>query len=140
MAIIGYNFVDIKASRNSNVAVAQKGLEVNHSISIKNVEKTPLNMASGSSEVLKVEFDFSVLYQEVGSVTLKGDAIFSDTKEIVEESFTSWKQDKKLPQMVDLEIRRFVYTKSLMQAMNLSDLLNLPAPIPLPKFEVKKSE
>ena len=42
--------------------------------------------------------------------------------------------------MIDLNIRKFVYNKSLMQAMNLSDLLNLPAPIPLPKFEKKKKE
>lgn len=138
MAIIGYNFVDINAKRNDKIAVAQKGLEVNHAISIKDVNKAPLNMASGSSEVLKVEFDFSVLYQEVGSITLKGDAIFSDTKEIIEESLKSWSQDKKLPQMVDLEIRKFVYNKSLMQAMGLSDLLNLPAPIPLPKLEIKE--
>lgn len=136
--MIGYNFIDIKAEKNVEAKVAQKGLEVNHAITLSNVTKVPLNMATGSSEVLRIEFDFSVVYQGVGQINLKGDALFSDTPEIITESAASWASDKKLPQMIDLEVRKFVYTKSLMQAMNLSDLLNLPAPIPLPKFEAKK--
>ena len=139
MAVIGFNIIDIKAKRNATKTVAQKGLEVNHAISITDVAKSPLNVAQNEgSEVLRVLYDFAVAYQDVGNVSIKGEIVFTDTKEIIEESAKSWKQDKKLPQMVDMEVRKFAYSKSLIQAMNLSDLLNLPAPIPLPKFELKK--
>jgi hypothetical protein len=140
MSVIGFNFTSIEAKKDSSKAVAQKGMQVNHSISISNVTKVPLNMSETQSEVLKVEFDFSVLYKELGAVKLSGDALYSDTKEIIEESAKEFENSQKLPEMVDLNIRKFVYNKSLMQAMNMSDLLNLPSPIPLPKFEKKKKE
>lgn len=137
MVVVGYNFTNISAKKNTTAVVAEKGLEVNHGIAVSEVTKVPLSVGSNQSEALRVEFTFTVKYQEIGTITLEGDCVYTDTKEILEESLTSWKQDKKLPLMVDLEIRKFTYTKSLMQAMNLSDLLNLPAPIPLPKFEKK---
>ena len=140
MAIIGYSYLDVKGSKNPKVSVAPKGVEVNHSISITEVVKAPLSMGNSNNEVLKVDFQFSVVYKGIGSISLTGNAIFNDTPEILEESFKSWETDKKLPQMVDLEVKKFVYNKSLIQAMNLSDMLNLPSPIPLPKFDVKKKE
>ncbi len=138
MVVVGYNFTNISAKRNTQAVTAQKGLEVNHGISVNNVAKVPLSIGSNQSDAMRVEFTFTVKYQEVGTITLKGDLVYTDTKEILEECLTSWKQDKKIPVMVDLEIRKFAYNKSLMQAMNLSDLLHLPAPIPLPKFEKKE--
>lgn len=140
MGIIGFNFTNIKAEKETSKAVAQKGTEVNHSISIKNVTKVPLHMSGNSSEVLRVEFDFSIVYKTIGAISLSGDALYSDTTEIIDESLKTFEDSKRLPEMVDLNVRKFVYNKSLMQAMSLSDLLNLPAPIPLPKFEKKKKE
>lgn len=140
MGVIGFNFTKIEAKKDVEKQVAQKGMEVNHSISFTNIVKVPLNMTSSKSDVLRVEFDFGIKYQDVGNIHLKGEALYTDVEEILEESIKSYEADKKLPEMVDLTIRKFVYNKSLMQAMNLSDLLNLPAPIPLPKFEKKKQE
>lgn len=140
MGVIGFNFTKIEAKKDVEKQVAQKGMEVNHSISFTNIVKVPLNMTSSKSDVLRVEFDFAIKYQDVGNIHLQGEALYTDVEEILEESIKSYEADKKLPEMVDLTIRKFVYNKSLMQAMNLSDLLNLPAPIPLPKFERKKQE
>lgn len=140
MAVIGFNFTHIQAKKDVEKQVAQKGMEVNHSISFTNVVKVPLNMTNSKSDVLRVQFDFSIKYQDVGNIHLQGEALYTDVDEILNESIKSYEADKKLPEMVDLTIRKFVYNKSLMQAMNLSDLLNLPAPIPLPKFEKKKQE
>ena len=140
MAIIGFNFTSIEGFKNlEQKAIVSGGLEVNHSISFTNVVKIPLSMNNTQNDVLRVEFEFSIKYQEVGTITLKGDSLYTDTPEILEESLKSYQDSKKLPEMVDLAIRKFVYNKCLMQSMNLSDLLNLPAPIPLPKFEKKKA-
>ena len=140
MTIIGFNFTSIEGFKNlEHKAVVSGGLEVNHSISFAKVVKIPLLVNNTQSDVLRVEFEFSIKYQEVGTITLKGDALYTDTPEILEESIKAFEVDKKLPEMIDLSIRKFVYNKCLMQSMNLSDLLNLPAPIPFPKFEKKKA-
>ena len=140
MAIIGFNYTKIEGFKNVDQQQgASGGLEVNHSISFTNVVKIPLMVNNAQNDVLRVEFEFSIKYQEVGTIQLKGETLYTDTPEILEESLKSYQDSKKLPEMVDLTIRKFVYNKCLMQSMNFSDLLNLPAPIPLPKFEKKKT-
>jgi hypothetical protein len=138
MAVIGFNFSKFDCVRDSK---ASGSIEVKHTIHIDKVTKAPLNVGGTSSDVLKVEFGFDVLYgNEVGKISLTGDVIYTDTKEIVEESVKAWDLDKKLPRMVEEQVQKFIYSKVILKALQLSDDLNLPAPIPLPKvnFQAKK--
>lgn len=136
MGVIGFSFTSFEAKRDKK----SKGqsIEVNHALKITEVEKSPLLMGDSKKEVLQVGFEFTVKYSgDIGLIVLKGDVVFSDTKEIVNETFTGWEKDKKLNAIVHEQVARFSYNKALVKAVNLADSLGLPSPIPLPKFSTQ---
>lgn len=140
MTIIGFSFIKFDAERKPVKTTGN--IEINHNISIKNVEKTALNVGGSKSDVLRIEFAFDVLYSAgLGKIEILGDVVYSDTKEIVDETFKTWEVDKKLNSTVNEQVFKFVYNKAIVKALELSDSLNLPSPIPMPKinFSVKKN-
>lgn len=140
MAIIGFSFSKFNCERAASRA--QGSIDIKHNISVKDVTKTTLNVGGNKNDVLKVDFSFDIVYGgSLGKILIEGDVIFSDNKDIISETFKAWEADKKLPTMVNEEVFKFVYTKSSVKALELSDSLNLPSPIPLPKisFSSKKN-
>ena len=130
MAIVGFSFSKFDCFR-SNSSYSGK-IEISHNVKIDNVLTNKLNVGGGPTNVLKVDFTFSVLYGDnLGKITLSGDVVFSDSEEIINETLKSWATDKKLPIMINQEISRFIYTKGIIKALEMSDNLNLPAPIPV---------
>ena len=139
MSIVGFSFLKFDAERKAPAVGGN--IEINHNVSIKNVVKTNLNVGGNKSDVLRVEFDFVVNYSNnVGKIAIVGDVIYADTKEIIEETAKGWDIDKKLNSLVHEEVVKFIYTKAIVKALELSDSLNLPSPIPMPKvnFSEKK--
>jgi len=130
MAIIGFSFSKFDCERNE---VTQKGqIEIQHNVTINGVSKTSLNVGPSKNDVLKIDFSFSVSYgNNLGKIVLNGDVVYTDTPEIVEETLKGWEADKKLNQMVNEVVSKFIYSKGIVKALELSDNLNLPAPIPL---------
>lgn len=130
MAVIGFSFLKFECERKK---AASGSIEINHNVNVEKVEKTTLNVGGSKNDVLKVEFKFEVIYAkgELGKIEILGDVIFSDTKEIVAETFKSWEADKKLNAVVNEEIYKFIYQKGIVKSIELSDSLNLPAPIPV---------
>ena len=57
-------------------------------------------------------------------------------KNKVKEVLDGWKKDKKLPKEIMTTILNSVLTKCNIQALILSEQINLPPPIPLPKLQV----
>ncbi|MFW6286291.1 MAG: hypothetical protein ACOC16_04185 [Nanoarchaeota archaeon] len=142
MSIIGFNFSKFDCKRMSEQV--KGGIEIKHNISIKSVESTKLNVVgSGKTDILKIKFAFDITYgEQIGKINLEGEVIYSDTKEIVEETKKQWDKEKKLNDTVSQSVFRFIYNKSAVKVLSLADSLNLPSPIPLPKinFSAKKSE
>ena len=59
-------------------------------------------------------------------------ALSKKTKEIL----ASWKKDKKVPKELMAGLLNTILTKCNIQALILSQEINLPAPIPLPKVQI----
>ena len=133
MGIIGFSYSKFDCERK--VAESKGSIDINHNVSIKNVEKTSLNVGGTKNEVLKIDFNFDVLYgNNLGKISISGDVIYTDTKEIITEVFQAWGKDKKLNPIVNEQVFRFVYGKSIVKSLELADSLNLPSPVPLPKI------
>lgn len=138
MAVIGFSFIKFNCERKGN---AKGSIEIRHNVSVTNVEKTSLNVGGSKNDVLRVEFAFDVDYgEQVGKISLTGDVIYTDTKEIIDETYKGYQADKKLNSTVNEQIYRFVYSKAIIKALDLSDSLNLPSPIPLPKVNFSPKE
>lgn len=140
MSVIGFSFSKFDCERKEVTQAGQ--IEIQHNVTIRGVNPTSLNVGSGNNEVLKIDFSFSVSYGNgLGKIELFGDVIYTDTKEIISETLKGWEADKKLNTTVNEVVSRFIYNKGIVKSLELSDNLNLPAPIPLmPKgmFEDKK--
>ena len=132
MVIVGFSFSKIDAEKK--LQGVGGSIDINHNISIKNVEMTSLNVGTNKNDVLKIIFDFTVAYSlGMGKIQLIGDVIYADTKEIISESLKGWESDKKLNKLVNEQVLAFVYSKAIIKALEMSDILGLPAPIPMPK-------
>lgn len=129
MAVIGFSFSKFDCVRG----LASPGqIEISHNVKVDSVGVTNLNVGAGKSDVLKIDFTFTVKYGEsLGHIVLSGDVVYSDTPEIISETLKLWNSDKKLTEMVNNEVSKFIYTKGIVKALDLSDSLNLPAPIPV---------
>ena len=137
MSVIGFSFTKFECERK---AVPKGGIEVKHNINISDVSKTSLTVTGAKTDVLKIEFNFDVLYEKIGAIKLVGEVVYSDTKEIVNETEKAWKADKKLNATVNEQVFKFVYNKAIMKALALSDDMNLPSPIPMPKLNFQPAK
>ena len=140
MAIVGFSFSKIDAIQNKSKVTGQ--IEISHNVTIDSVVATKLNVGSGTNDVLSINFTFSVIYgSDLGHIKLSGDVVYGDTPEIVSETVKGWDHNKKLNELVNSVVSKFIYTKGIIKSLELSDNLNLPAPIPVVPtgmFEKKK--
>ncbi|MBI2659814.1 hypothetical protein HYX07_01495 [Candidatus Woesearchaeota archaeon] len=56
------------------------------------------------------------------------------------EILGNWKKDKKLPKEMMAGLLNTILTKCNVQALILSQQVNLPPPIPLPKVQVQQQQ
>lgn len=139
MAVIGFSFIKFDCERKASQA--KGSIEIKHNVSITKVEKTSITVGGNKNDVLKINFGFDVVYgSDLGKVSIAGDVVFTDTPEIIEETQKQWDSEKKLPSMVNEQIHGFIYNKAIVRALELSDSLNLPSPIPMPKVSFKSQE
>ena len=101
----------------------------------------PLQLAGSKTDVLRIEFDFDILYgKELGKIGIKGDVVYTDTKEIIDETMKGWESDKDLNMTVKSQVHKFVYNKSIVKGIQIADDLGLPSPVPMPKFKYPSGE
>ena len=138
MAVIGFNFNKFDCERKK---APKGGIEINHSLKVDNIEKTSIDVGGSKKEVLRVDFSFDILYGEgAGKISIAGDVLYTDTPEIIDETVKMWESDQKLTTQISEQVHKFIYNKAIIKALDLSDSLNLPAPVPLPKVKVGNEE
>jgi len=132
MTIIGFNFTKIVAEKKELI----KGkININNNISIKTVEEKKLSLSNEKQKVLSFTFEFIAKYDpNVGSISFTGNVLSMDDSKKSKEILDGWKKDKKLPKEVMPIILNTIMSKCNIQALILSEQINLPPPIPLPKL------
>ncbi len=133
MTIVGFNFTKLEAEKKEMI----KGkININNNVSIKNVEEKKLSLANDKQKVLSFTFEFIAKYDpDIGSIKFVGDVLFMEESKKAKELLDGWKKDKKLPKEIMPSILNTVLTKCNIQALILSEQINLPPPIPLPKLQ-----
>ncbi|MCH8003821.1 MAG: hypothetical protein IH934_04260 [Nanoarchaeota archaeon] len=132
MTIIGFNFTKIEAEKKELI----KGkININNNLAIKNVEEKKLSLSNEKQKVLSFTFEFTAKYDpNVGSISFTGNVLSMDDSKKVKEILDGWKKDKKLPKEFMPNILNTIMSKCNIQALILSEQINLPPPIPLPKL------
>ena len=90
---------------------------------------------------INLEFIFNCKYEpNIGYIELKGNAIELLDPDKTKDALDSWKKDKKLPQGTAEKILNTILSKCYVEALILSNSMNLPSPVPLPKIKVEAAK
>ncbi|MBU2634159.1 MAG: hypothetical protein KJ674_02855 [Nanoarchaeota archaeon] len=136
MPIIGFNFEKVSAQKTGKVL---GNVNISHTINITNVKKEEITLEK-KQDVLKFEFEFKVDYApKMGNISLEGSVIYLDDLKNLQEIEDSWKKNKKLSPEITAIIINTVLVKSNIKALILSQDVNLPPQIQLPKTAPAKS-
>ena len=137
MTIVGFNFTKIEAEKKD---IIKGKININNNVHINKVEEKDLALGNQKQKVLSFTFEFVAKYDpNVGSIRFTGDVLFMDDSKKVKELLDGWKKDKKLPKEIMPPILNTVLNKCNIQALILSDLINLPPPIPMPKLQAAQA-
>ena len=138
MTIVGFNFTKIEAEKKEMI----KGkININNNVHINKVEEKDLSLGNQKQKVLTFNFEFTAKYDpNIGSIKFTGDVLFMDDVKQIKEILDGWKKGKKLPKEIMPSILNTVLNKCNIQALILSELINLPPPIPLPKLQAAQPE
>jgi hypothetical protein len=134
MSIIGFNFTKILVEKTGS----PKGkINISNNIGIVDVKNAKINLGESTNAGVRFAFAFSSEYDpKIGKISLEGEVIVMESKEVVDEILKSWKDKKAVPKDMMSAILNTVLNKCNIQALILSRDLNLPSPIPLPKVNV----
>ncbi len=138
MTIVWFNFTKLEAEKKEGV----KGkINISNNVSINKVEEKSLSITDEKQKVLAFTFEFTSKYDpDLGSIKITGDVLNMDSPAKVKEILDGWKKDKRLPKEIMTDVLNTVLTKCNIQALILSDQINLPPPIPLPKVQVGQKQ
>ena len=135
MGIVSFNFDKISAEKIGKIT---EKVNINHNFNIKHVEKTNINL-QGQKPVLKLNFDFIVNYEpNIGVIKMDGNLTYLDKEEELTKLADQWKKEKKLPVGITSLVANTILTKGNIKALMLSQEVNLPPQIHLPKVEPKE--
>lgn len=132
MPFIGFNFDKIFAERK--IDELKENISVKHNLNIKDLIEEEINLEK-KQEVLKFKFEFLLKYEpNVGEVKIEGHLLFLESQKKMKEIVQNWKKDKKLPPEITQSLFNTILTKSNIKALQLSQDLNLPPHIPMPRL------
>lgn len=134
MAIVGFSFNKINVEKHK--ALTGK-ININSNISIKDVEESTLGLGKGQKG-MKFSFEFISSYEpKIGSIKLEGDVTLLETATKADEIIKSWKKDKQIPKEIMAAVLNTALNRCNIEALILSQQVNLPPQIKLPKVETK---
>lgn len=133
--IVGFGFTKLSAERKE----AAKGkIDINNNVTIKSVEESDLALGRDKQNVLRFIFEFTSKYEpSVGTILFEGELLYLEDPKKAKEILNGWKKDKKIPKELMAGLLNTILTKCNVQALILSQEINLPSPIPLPKVQMQ---
>ena len=136
MPIVGFGLTKIIAEKTDAI----KGkVDIRNNVSVKDVKSADISLGKDTGNASKFIFEFTSSYEPgIGRILLEGEVLFMDEPARIREMQDSWKKDKKLPQDVMAPVLNSILNKCNVQALILSQDINLPPPIPLPKVQISR--
>jgi len=138
MPIIGIGLTKISAERT---AMMPQKLNITNNVSLINVDKHDLSFGASKQEGVKCNFEFASKYEpDFALIKMNGEIILMEDPKKVKTIIEMWKKDKTIPPDTMTQVLGAALSKCSIQSIILSQDLNLPSPVPLPKIDVKPEE
>lgn len=127
MPIVGYYIKSIDAKKRNS---AKDRIDINTNVTITNMEKANVGIKNKEPSI-DISFEFHTRYEpNVGEIILEGNVMYVGSK--VNESLKLWKNEKKILQEVDIEVKNFLLRKCMTIEINLAENMGLPPPLMFP--------
>ena len=135
MTVISVNLSKINVERKE---AAKEKISINNNIRLKDLQKMDLSAGTSKQEGIKFIFELIVNYEpKFAEMQIEGDVIYLDTAANVKSIMEGWKKNKNIKKEVFEQVMNSAMNKANIQALILSQMANLPAPIQLPRINVK---
>ena len=137
--IVGFGFTKLSAEKGEP---AKGKIDINNNVSIKDIQEDNFSLGRDKQQnVIRFMFEFTSKYEpNVGSILFEGELLYMEEPKKAKEILSSWKREKKLPKELMGDLLNTILTKCNVQALILSQQVNLPPPIPLPKVQMAAAE
>lgn len=134
--ILGYSITYLNAEKMEIKENINK-LDINTSLSIKNIQEMKIQQEKKQQKVLKVDFEFLVNYNpKIADMRIEGYLIYSGKN--IEEILEKWQKDKKIENKdFEIETKNFILRRGLILSTFLSEYLAIHPPIPMPQITSK---
>ena len=138
MTVIGFNFNEIHVEKKEGVSGK---VNIKNNVSIEDVKEHGLDFGGGDQKAVRFVFKFVSSFEPgLGSIILGGDLVFIGKKDKIKTIVDDWKKSKKVEKEVMANILNTVLTKCNIEALIISQKVNLPPPIPMPKVKEAESK
>jgi hypothetical protein len=136
MTIIGFNFKKISAERG----ITTNGkVSISNNVSLKNVEEASIPVGAGKQKALRFTYAFTTKYEpKIGVIDIEGDVLFLASEKTIESTLKDWKKNKKIDKEILTPLLNTILTKCSVKGLLISQDLNLPSPLQLPRVAVKQ--
>lgn len=134
MPIVGFNFEKLNVEKIGEI----KG-EINVKNNVAVIDITAEKFPASKDEFLKFSFNYNLQYEpEVGKMEIIGNVIFTDAADKLKDILKQWKKDKKIADDVMLVVLNTVLFKCNIKALSMSQDVNLPPHLQMPRFLPQK--
>ena len=138
MPIIGTNFIKLNVERKERKEGKGK-VNINNNLGIKDVIEMNLRVGKNKQPGVKFVFEFETIYEpDIAKFEFLGEVLYIADKEECQEILKAWKDKKPVNEDVMSLVMNSALTKSTIKSLQLSQEMNLPAPIKLPHVTKKK--
>jgi len=133
MGMISFNFTKMDIEKKK--AVTGK-VNIGNNVVIKEVSEKDISFAKDQKGI-QFNFEFTSKYEpDYGYINLNGEVLYLEEKARAKEIIDDWKKNKRVEKELMANVLNNVLMKCNIQALILSQSINMPPPIPLPKVNV----
>ena len=136
MPVVGFGLTKINAEKS---APARGKVDIKNNVAITDVLPSDITLGKDKNNAAKFVFEFSSTYEpKIGKIALVGEVLFMDDSVKIKEHLDLWKKEKKVSPEIMPAVLNTVFSKCHIQALIISQEVNLPSPIPMPKIGIGK--
>jgi len=134
--IVGYSINYINAEKFEIKEKVEK-LDINTSLNIKDISEVKTKKDKKTESLLKVDFEFLVIYEpKISEIRIEGYVIYDGKN--VDKILEKWKKDKKIEDKdFEVEVKNFILRRGIILSTFLSEYLAIHPPLPLPQIVPK---
>ncbi len=134
MAIVGFEFTKINVNKKET---AKGKINISNNVGIVDIGKSDLQLGSSKQSGVKFVFEYKSAYEpDFANIELGGVVLYLTDETEAAKLIADWKKEKKLNKDIAEKIINNILTKCNIQSIILSNTVNLPPPVPMPKVNV----